>query len=529
MQSDSSRGSTLSGFSRINLDSDDESTNLVADGIDETADYDVCGRTEFNIQAAVDECIRDIVGHSTHTENEKEPCDNIIVRAMDTNFKRSRLIHDIFPIPTRTEGERFIHFVRQTGFHGGLFIVAHHGEHLHVVHDCDFSSNQCRCVRINNYSQYKKKNRRNVRRGHVTYTYLWNLAKYFLLGCRTYMYIEIGGYDWLQCYTIDDISLWFDCCEGDQGLVETYKNEIDVCNNRPNRPNSFTDDASGGNGRGSYYKKQTGERCKEEELLQFCRRFPTTPLKLIATRPEFLESKYKFLDIQSNMLQNVERIFAIEIMNYSTTRLYDYYMTCFPTFSAFNGNVEQFYYTVETSVGYLDEFLMHQFGNDCNEIYLFLLNLLNVCDKNIPKRNCLQIFGPPCSGKNWFFDCVTSFYMFVGFIGNFNKFCNFPLMECINKRILIWNEPNCEPSAFDTLKMLFGGDNMTVKVKYQGDGLVTRTPVIVLGNYNPFPTTGEFTCRTYLYNFVYCEMLKDLKFKPHPLAYFTLLKKYKLV
>lgn len=31
-----------------------------------------------------------------------------------------------------------------------------------------------------------------------------------------------------------------------------------------------------------------------------------------------------------------------------------------------------------------------------------------------------------------------------GQIDNFTKFANFPLMECVDKRILLWNEPQCE-------------------------------------------------------------------------------------
>lgn len=525
---ESRSSSEISGFSRIDLESKSERSDSIIIGNNEITNNESDGRTGFDIQAALDECIRDIVESTEISEIEEEPCSNIFVRGMETNFKRSRLIHDIFRIPTRSEAEKFVSFIRETGFHGGLFIVAWHVDHVHVIHDCDFSNQQCRCVRITNFYQFKKKNRRNVRRGGVTYTYLWNLARYFLLGQRTYLYIEIGGYDWLQCYTINDLSVWFDCCERDERLVEKYQNEVNICNTELHGSNSNDGEQIATTSRGKNSERKSNERCKEEKLLQFIRKFPTTPLRLITTRPEYLESEYKFLDINSNIFTNIERVFSIEIMNLTTTNLYDYYMNCYPTFNAFNGNLENFYYTTEQSLYYMEEFLLHQFNNDSNEIYLFLLNLLNICDKRIPKKNCLQIFGPPCSGKNWFFDAVVSYYMFVGYIGNFNKYCSFPLMECVNKRILLWNEPNCEPAAFDTIKMLFGGDNLTVKVKYQGDGLVVRTPVIVLGNYNPFPNTNEFACRTYTYNFIYAEMLKDLKCKPHPLSYYLLLKKYNL-
>ena len=68
-----------------------------------------------------------------------------------------------------------------------------------------------------------------------------------------------------------------------------------------------------------------------------------------------------------------------------------------------------------------------------------------------------------------------------GQIGNFNKFLSFPLQEVINKRVLLWNEPNFKPGAIETLKMLFEGDSCDVKVKYKNDATI-RTSIIALSN-----------------------------------------------
>lgn len=60
-------------------------------------------------------------------------------------------------------------------------------------------------------------------------------------------------------------------------------------------------------------------------------------------------------------------------------------------------------------------------------------------------------------------------------------------MDAVNRRILVWNEPMCESSEFEDVKLLFGGDTMKVKVNYLGDAVVDRTPVIVLTNSDVFP------------------------------------------
>lgn len=65
---------------------------------------------------------------------------------------RSRLLHDIYPIP---DGQRSVeccdNIVRKAlrgrqRFDNTLIIVAHHKDHIHAVHDCSYSNNSCRCV-----------------------------------------------------------------------------------------------------------------------------------------------------------------------------------------------------------------------------------------------------------------------------------------------------------------------------------------------------------------------------------------------
>ena len=81
--------------------------------------------------------------------------------------------------------------------------------------------------------------------------------------------------------------------------------------------------------------------------------------------------------------------------------------------------------------------------------------------------NTLYVVSQRNAGKNYFFDMVSAALINFGQIGNFNKFVSFPLQKAVNKRVLLRNEPNYEPSAIEILKMLFGGDTCNVKVKYK--------------------------------------------------------------
>lgn len=128
-----------------------------------------------------------------------------------------------------------------------------------------------------------------------------------------------------------------------------------------------------------------------------------------------------------------------------------------------------------------------------------------------------------------FFYCVAQAMINSGYIDNFNRFSSFPSMEAVDKRILVWNEPNAEPSAFEDLKKLFGGDPCNCKVKFKGDSIVMRTPIIVLSNEDIFPADKAFRTRMLKYKWKPAVFLREVRKKPHSLAFSYLLAKYNII
>lgn len=59
--------------------------------------------------------------------------------------------------------------------------------------------------------------------------------------------------------------------------------------------------------------------------------------------------------------------------------------------------------------------------------------------------------------KNFFFNHILFRYINRGTIRNSNRYTSFSLQDTIGGRTLQWNEPHCEPSAFHTIKKMFGG------------------------------------------------------------------------
>lgn len=182
------------------------------------------------------------------------------------------------------------------------------------------------------------------------------------------------------------------------------------------------------------------------------------------------------------------------------------------------------YYTVEESLHHVEILLEHQYPG---EVHLFIKRLYEICEKVKPKKNCMYIVGAPNSGKTWFFDSVIAFYLNVGYVKNFTKHCSFPLNDCVSRRILMWNEPSISQSQYETIKMLTGGDPCSCAVKYEGDGKITRTPLLITANSSHFNQSDPvWSTRIYFERWSKCSYLSTLEFYPHPLTYYHLVKKY---
>lgn len=171
---------------------------------------------------------------------------------------------------------------------------------------------------------------------------------------------------------------------------------------------------------------------------------------------------------------------------------------------------------------------MYQFDNDPDKVKEFLQSVLDVLDKKRPKKNCLEIVSPPSAGKNFFFDSVVNFCISWGTVGNANRNNNFPLNNCADKRVLMFNEPTFEDSFLEDALKLFAGDPLAVRIKFQHDKVICRTPIIVLSNKNKFPKDNSFNDRMIRYRWRSAPLLKEYNKKPCPLMFPNLLIKYGL-
>lgn len=95
---------------------------------------------------------------------------------------------------------------------------------------------------------------------------------------------------------------------------------------------------------------------------------------------------------------------------------------------------------------------------------------------------------------------------------------NFPLQDCFNKRIIVWNEFNFMGSAEDTVKMLTEGTPFSHACKYKQNATLYRTPMIMTSNNTTLENNIYFKPRCYFEDWSSCPKLKNYNAYPNPLT-----------
>lgn len=565
---------------------------------------------------------RDRIGHDTSTEclsnynqavssveESKKLYRELHNRALRTMGVRDRILHDIWETPQHMDRQLFAEAIRNLCENKkGIFIIAEHNSHWHVVHDCQYTNSQCRCrsiryiadqikeetddatsdrerqqrvgrrnssaEEITESSQDEDQNtspisvpflqkssggvrkrrrtdvsgdfrrkkilrtiRRFARRRYVTNLYgtdhFYSLFNYFSQDQRRLLEAYVGGEKWIsggeiistrfrRCFAgaglqqkLASCSLSFDCGTHESGNEDTRPGESfnvepqDHTVKTTNEQNNFPPGPKG--------------------MEKFIRSIICTPLKNILYTNFWTTSRFKYVPHESNLLKTIFHNIQQEITDKSVKEIFMYTRTVDINkliYMAKWNTVSDYYFNLKESIIILDKFLHYQ---EEENVQNFLQTLYDFLEQVKPKKNCLYIVSPPNAGKNFFFDAVIHSMLNFGQMANFNKYNNFPLEAAVNKRIILWNEPNYEPAALETLKMLFAGDGTPVKVKYKDPVVIRRTPILILSNNDCIPTTGAFQTRVDKFTWKTAPILKNIKKRPLPFAIFYLFIKYKIM
>ena len=228
-------------------------------------------------------------------------------------------------------------------------------------------------------------------------------------------------------------------------FLQTGRSELDKTHGGNRRISSRTRGEQTGRIRLPSTKGLLSQEIKKKYLTIF-----PVPIESLWTTDIWSENPAtEFLDIQSSEFAVAIRSIKTWTTRTSMHELYELYMNA-PSIYWFSRvdpktDPNPIYLSRDHSKAALLEFLEWQYG-DKDAIIKFLYKVHAICEKKIPKRNALAVIGPPQCGKSWFFDCLTSYFLNVGYITSVNRNNIFGLQEAYNRRIIHMNEFNCEVS-----------------------------------------------------------------------------------
>ena len=440
--------------------------------------------------------------------------------------KPERLLHDII-IDRRPLGDIFDVILASISHHRFIAVSIHkkpNWNHYHCVHLCrwDVTQRNCRCPGLR-YLTKAPGERRYIDATKANFgEHCARMLEYICQAPRQLILQKTATTLWGDIRVDPDRAVGQDSRITNEPVVESDGHQLShiggLDDRLPVEPSTSTNSITCTN--------RAQRKLTTAFLADRIRSLGCIPVQnCVLTKLWKFDSDVRFVTEEDKMFRKAVS-YVGSLINYkSTLELDEYHKSTKNIFRNYMGD-PNYYYSVTDSINVIRDFLNFQFNEDREHISKFLQDCINILDKKLPKMNCLEIISPPSSGKNFFFDFLAGFYLNVGTIGNFNRFSNFPFQDCVNRRLLIWNEPNVESSAFDTCKMLFGGDPLPAKIKFCGDATIPRTPVIVLSNKTVFPNDQAFIDRMIKYKWKPASILKGYSRYPNPLAWPLLLTEF---
>lgn len=453
-----------------------------------------------------------------------------------------RYVSHVIPFRNDQQADRIVQVLQSFGRtrSNGMFGFSVDKGHIHIIHDCAWSDNSCRCQfrkQIEPFGGVKPNSKEVKPMWKFTITDWYDVFLYFFIRKRGTKNLWAGGTSWTEPDN-SQLVRWQEKSRVWEEMVRSEDSWPDHVGEQITNKRSYRSTDQGTSERFYEKKSKTAsnkftyirETTKELMMLYY-----TTPMTAIRDIPEFRENDILMDPKNKDYVAVSIEDFGRDLNNYTLKDFFElFYEVHEENHPVLNNKLAVFntsmnYGTLEESVEWINDLLKYQLGDDDSRICEFLQTIVYILDKKLPKCNTLVIKSPPSGGKNFFFDMIFSIIVNYGQLGQANKHNVFAFQEAPNKRLLLWNEPNYESGLTDTIKMMFAGDPYTVRVKHMLDQHVKRTPVIVLtNNYVNFMGDSAFKDRIKIYYWNTAPFLKDIDKKPYPLAFFEILNKYNI-
>ena len=153
----------------------------------------------------------------------------------------------------------------------------------------------------------------------------------------------------------------------------------------------------------------------------------------------------------------------------------------------------------------------------------FLNDAICLMDRRKPKVNCLWFHGKTNAGKSYLaraFQRIAMDYHSVPSGSN-----RFMFQNCVNKRLIVMNEPFLDESAIEATKEVLEGTGCYVPVKAKADQYLRSTPVLITSNTYLWQFNSQAKepllsrCFKGYLDMQTCDFLKLAKKELHPLFF----------
>jgi hypothetical protein len=121
---------------------------------------------------------------------------------------------------------------------------------------------------------------------------------------------------------------------------------------------------------------------------------------------------------------------------------------------------------------------------DGKELFLDFVQWFN---RARDKVNTQCLVGTSNSGKSWFCNAWVKMAVYVGKISNPNRSESAPFSGAMESRIMFWDEADIgmEQNFADVCKMILGGQEASVNIKYKNRQDILPAPMLMCANRNP--------------------------------------------
>jgi hypothetical protein len=422
-----------------------------------------------------------------------------------------------------------------------FILVTIHGDHAHVVHDCPLSRGTCRC-----FPGFIPK-RRTAQRHIISELSQECLSKiiFYCLARQKWIYsIKIGDSSYRCPFSfasqIDRLANSGREESEDAGILESCDSEDRLLSETAGDSDSFFSASSKGARLDKTFKRKREAQSFSDTVYDKLRLILPSPLKGFArTSGWFNDPLLRGFSATKEEVKVAYNRLSFEITNKTLLDFKNMYKVededCdmdeeFHFASLDHDRFNDLYFKKRHSLMWLKKLLIWQYARDSISdngkvddiewkpaVYGFVKYLMELLDKKLGKKNTLYILSPPNSGKTFFADCISHYFLSGGHIKVWNRSSGFPLEELEGARVAFWNEPNFESTNIAEMLKLLGGDTMSIAIKHQASITINKIPIIVTSNYPKFPTTKEFTERIHYQHWTPCDILEPIgNMRLHP-------------